>query len=953
MKNIALLLFSVFIVVHVKAETSAEFNQRMNRLYHSAGTKRTSPPSGVKDGFSRLSNAGIPVFKRILQQAKSDQHKHVIIQEWLRKLPDGMPWLPISWRSTSGNTYAYYHSEEVSMSLERTLRSLGQDDDDDMLISYLLGTTVYHSSQKDLVHLFRKAAIRVVNHDSSFVDLRHEVHDAPSWTVVERVKEYIQRAPNPEAKREAELTVKYLEAALGNASVDEFLKIYVPNIQTRDLMLKAANLSKQFQQSNLRLTETVFDEAIGVMEGISQEALSYFNQLRGGSHSCDFDKSINCRYEYIDLLKQVQRITFNLGSTLQEKTMQDDMKWSVRDLFRLVRAYVTTLHTIGLIPAGAYQRISSGMSTSQSNLTAQEVMVALSSVEQEVMESSQRLRRIFSSTMGVYRPFSDKVDLFVDDTLRMNSVLPLAELMSTFNSYLLKISGREFYVNGKGHLMAYRILNPGIAKGRLVIPTEQELKDKNYRWDPNAVYCFVKTPATMQKVAGVLTTDSGSMISHVQLLASNHGIPNVHFSKSDLSTIEQFRGKEVLLISLPNGQAGIKEMSRMTKTEKDVYHQYNRVRQKQKVAISSPRRLDIAYPLKLEQLHMEDRGQVAGGKAVGQGLLSRLFPGRVPKAVVLPFGVYYEHLKDSGVYDRIKGLFQDPALRGNDPDTIDRRREILKNIRQEVMAIELKPSVLGELARFMGDRHYYNHGVFVRSDTNAEDLPGFVGAGLNKTVPNVIGLNAIVDSIKKVWASPFSEKAFTWREDLISNPWDIFPSVIIQRAIPSEKAGVMIVGDPMEEDVDDMVYLAANEGLGLTTVGGEYSAEEVTYMRKSKSIDRLRRAYADKRYKLNAAGGIDKIPVKGYTPILSDKNVKELAEIGDQAQKALAQMGHEGKWDLEWGIVNDEVKLFQIRPFIGNKFMKDVSMLKRLEKPMDDKEVTFNPQSRLIPFERP
>ena len=52
-----------------------------------------------------------------------------------------------------------------------------------------------------------------------------------------------------------------------------------------------------------------------------------------------------------------------------------------------------------------------------------------------------------------------------------------------------------------------------------------------------------------------------------------------------------------------------------------------------------------------------------------------------------------------------------------------------------------------------------NDGVFVRSDTNVEDLPGFTGAGLNKTIPNVVGYDAILQAIREVWASPFSDRA--------------------------------------------------------------------------------------------------------------------------------------------------------------------------------------------------
>ena len=50
----------------------------------------------------------------------------------------------------------------------------------------------------------------------------------------------------------------------------------------------------------------------------------------------------------------------------------------------------------------------------------------------------------------------------------------------------------------------------------------------------------------------------------------------------------------------------------------------------------------------------------------------------------------------------------------------------------------------------------FNGGVFVRSDTNVEDLPGFTGAGLNLTVFNVVGFDNIVKAISEVWASPYT-----------------------------------------------------------------------------------------------------------------------------------------------------------------------------------------------------
>ena len=83
------------------------------------------------------------------------------------------------------------------------------------------------------------------------------------------------------------------------------------------------------------------------------------------------------------------------------------------------------------------------------------------------------------------------------------------------------------------------------------------------------------------------------------------------------------------------------------------------------------------------------------------------------------------------------------------------------------------------------------HGVFVRSDTNAEDLPQFTGAGLNLTVPNVVGAGEIEQALKDVWASPFSERAYDWRSRIFIDSQSVYPSVIMMRAVPVEKSGVI------------------------------------------------------------------------------------------------------------------------------------------------------------------
>ena len=64
----------------------------------------------------------------------------------------------------------------------------------------------------------------------------------------------------------------------------------------------------------------------------------------------------------------------------------------------------------------------------------------------------------------------------------------------------------------------------------------------------------------------------------------------------------------------------------------------------------------------------------------------------------------------------------------------------------------------------------FKGGVFVRSDTNVEDLPGFTGAGLNLTLPNLVGFDNLVKGITEVWASPYTARAWAWRQSHMRGP---------------------------------------------------------------------------------------------------------------------------------------------------------------------------------------
>ncbi|REN15165.1 pyruvate, phosphate dikinase, partial [Mycobacterium tuberculosis] len=82
-------------------------------------------------------------------------------------------------------------------------------------------------------------------------------------------------------------------------------------------------------------------------------------------------------------------------------------------------------------------------------------------------------------------------------------------------------------------------------------------------------------------------------------------------------------------------------------------------------------------------------------------------------------------------------------------------------------------------------------GVFVRSSSNSEDLPGFSGAGLYTTVPNVKTGDALEVAVKKVWASVFNPEAWEARSAAGFGAESVLMGVFVQTAIDSTNAGVM------------------------------------------------------------------------------------------------------------------------------------------------------------------
>lgn len=525
-----------------------------------------------------------------------------------------------------------------------------------------------------------------------------------------------------------------------------------------------------------------------------------------------------------------------------------------------------------------------------------------------------------------------KARQFIPDRLRSSPLLVYSALLDGLLREANAQAGIEHSIFGQAIGAGLRSLNPGLARGVLrLAPAAPRPED------------IVLLPATTEElppVAGILTREEGNALSHVQILAGNLGIPNVVVDATLLPLLQAHEGQRVLLAASPGGRVLLAEDGPEWEARlAGEVHAPERLR-------ADLTRLDLAQrdPIPLERLRAEDAGRVAGPKAAKLGELKALYPEAVAEGVVLPFGAF-RALLDQPMPDTGRSVFdwmRDEYRRLADLPSPQREAEasaLRERLRGWIESADpgptLRTALRDAMTRVFGDADRV--AVFVRSDTNVEDLPGFTGAGLNLTLPNVVGFEAILQAIRRVWASPFTERAFAWRQMRMEHPEHVYVSVLLQRAVPVEKSGVMLTMDPETGDLGQY-RVAASEGVG-GAVAGE-GAEEWLLDAVTGKARLLAEASATTRRVLPPSGGIELRPVAGGG-VLQPAELEALRRLGNQLPERFPLRdaeGHPLPADVEFGFIEGRLALFQIRPYQQSREARRNRFLLDLDRPLRERE---------------
>jgi pyruvate,water dikinase len=233
----------------------------------------------------------------------------------------------------------------------------------------------------------------------------------------------------------------------------------------------------------------------------------------------------------------------------------------------------------------------------------------------------------------------------------------------------------------------------------------------------------------------------------------------------------------------------------------------------------------MAYVIPFEQLRMTDVESVGGKNASLGELISQLAEAgvRVPGGFATTAEAFRFFLNSAGLTARINA-----KLDALNPDDVRALAETGAEIRQWILDAPFPEALERQVREAFARLDADGQGSYaVRSSATAEDLPDASFAGQQESYLNVVGIEAVLDRMKHVFASLYNDRAISYRVHKGFTHAEVALSAGVQRMVRSDlgASGVMFTIDT-ESGFEDVVFITASYGLGETVVQGAVNPDE-------------------------------------------------------------------------------------------------------------------------------
>ncbi|HEU5076527.1 MAG TPA: PEP/pyruvate-binding domain-containing protein [Polyangiaceae bacterium] len=351
------------------------------------------------------------------------------------------------------------------------------------------------------------------------------------------------------------------------------------------------------------------------------------------------------------------------------------------------------------------------------------------------------------------------------------------------------------------------------------------------RLGPDVIVVTDDVPNDIPLVGGLITEAFQTPLSHVNVLSQNRGTPNMALSHArDDERIAPYLGELVHFEVTPAGF----EIARASSEAANAFWESRR-------PSGDPfePRLDLERSdfVALETASFADLPFI-GGKAAQfaemyqvsnavHGCGDFAVP---PRAFAVPMAHFWKHAEQSGARDWYLAALDDPDFLAD----YHERQRVLEEIQDLILDHPVDGELMADFEAAVRER-YGSRRIRMRSSSNAEDLPGFNGAGLYTSEGMALDTegDSLEDSLRVVWASLYRQRAHDERQLANIDHRQVAMAVLVHEAYRSERAqGVGVSRNVLDPVRSDIHYINAQIGeASVVNPAPGITTEQIIYER--------------------------------------------------------------------------------------------------------------------------
>jgi pyruvate,water dikinase len=324
-----------------------------------------------------------------------------------------------------------------------------------------------------------------------------------------------------------------------------------------------------------------------------------------------------------------------------------------------------------------------------------------------------------------------------------------------------------------------------------------------------------------------------------------------------------------------------------------------------------------------DSLGMEDVPLVGGKNAsLGEMISSLRDEGvRVPNGFATTAEAYRQFVAQGEIKDEVSSLLDE--LKDGDKTLETAGKKIRRLFTRTSFPGEIEEAIRKAYRELCEEYGKEDLDVAVRSSATAEDLPDASFAGQQETFLNVTGEDELLDSCRRCFASLFTDRAISYRNEKGFEHMKVALSVGVQKMVRADEAGsgVMFSIDT-ETGFRDVVVINASWGLGENVVQGAVNPDEYVVFKKLLKQEGVhpiigKTRGAKEKKMVYARGGsrntknVDTSHRERISFVLSDEEILQLGNWATGIEKH-----YEKPMDMEWAKDGETGDLFilQARP---------------------------------------